>query len=395
MQSYRLPVGKWSKRAAMIDDETRADPGPNPRPDPGTTNLPSGGIWTFVDGVAVAADLWAVGPATMLVPAEAVLMLSVELPLASRAQRAAALPFAVEDRIADPIELVHVALGEEIAPRCYVAGVVRHAVMQGWMQALAAAGLDDAAIVPDALALPAPESGAWSIAAAAGRILVRTDAGTGFAVPQDRFLAVWSAGGQMPCVIHGAALPFGLPMSVMADAAAGPGPLLRPALDMRQGPYAAASRPMPVALRRLGLILVAGLLAQTAIAAADTLKLRGVARERRATAEALVRTVMPGTAMSDDIDRLLSANVGLRGRFLPLLGRTAAALAPVGGLTLQTLGYADGDGALTLGVEAADIGALQRARTALAAAGLNPVSGAATAGSGRADGEIVVRGAAS
>jgi general secretion pathway protein L len=357
-------------------------------------SAPTGGIWTLAGGVAVALEHWDVGPAIVLVPTEKVLLLAVDLPLASRAQRLTALPFAIEDRIADQIDLVHVALGTEVAPRTYLAGAVRHAVMHDWIATLDAAGLAHAAIVPDALLLPAPPTGSWAVEAADGRIIVRTDSGAGFAVPVERFVAVWTASGALPCVIHGAPLPFDLPMSSVALADMASRRSLAPGLDLRQGRYAAPARPVPAALRRLGIIVAAGLLAHTAIAAADTIKLRGVAAERRSTAEALVRQMLPGTPLTADLDRLLPDAAARSGRFLPLLVRASAALGPIGGLTLTRLGFAEGDGALTLGVEAADIGGLQRAQAALVAAGLGPVSGAATAAAGRADGDIVVRGAA-
>jgi len=384
-----------------MDEAKRYRPADSKRPNWAGMNrdvtdiaAPTGGIWTLAGGVPVALERWDVGPATVLVPTEAVLLLAVELPLARAAQRLAALPFAVEDRIADPLDLVHVALGVEVAPGSYLAGVVRQSVMADWVAITAAAGLEHAAIVPDALLLPVPVPGSWSVEAALGRIVVRSDT-AGFAVAVDRFPAIWAAGGSLPCVVYGAPLPFDLPMSSAGAPDAVSRRLLAPSLDLRQGRYAAVARPVPAALRRLGIVLAAGLLAHTAIAAADTLKLRGIAATKRTTAEALVRQMLPGTPLTADLDRMLPSGAAGRGRFLPLLTRASAALAPVGGLTLAKLSYADTDGALTLGVEAADIGGLQRAQAALVAAGLSPVSGAATATAGRADGDIVVRSSAS
>lgn len=356
------------------------------------SDIPAGGVWLLAAGVPVALERWDVGPATVLIPTEAVLLLTVDLPISGRAARAEALPFAIEDRIADPLDAVHVALGAEVAPGIVLAGIVRHAVVADWLATLDDAGLGHAAIVPDALLLPVPAAGSWTVERTAGRILVRTDSGNAFAVPLDRFVALWTAAGSLPCTVFGEPLPFDLPMSVVGAPSATSRRLVGFDLDLRQGRYAAAARPVPAALRRLGWIVVAGLLAHTAVAAADTLKLRALASERRATAEALVATTLPGTPLTADIERLLPDNAAARGRFLPLLARASAALTPVGGLTLSKVGYADSDGALTLGVEADDIGGLQRAQAALLTAGLAPVSGAATAANGRANGDIIVRG---
>lgn len=353
----------------------------------------TGGVWRLTADGLMALERWDIGPATALVPTEAVLVLAVDLPLAGRAQRVAALPFAIEDRIADGLDAVHIALGSEIAAPAYLAGVVRHEVMLGWIATLDTAGLGHAAIVPDALLLPIPLPGTWNVEGVDGRVVVRIETGGGFAVSAERFLAVWTSGGSPPCTVFGQPLPLELPMVTFSDAAGATSRrLISPGLDLRQGRYAAAARPLPAALRRLGILICAGLVAHTAIAAADTIKLRGIAAQRRATAEALVEQVLPGTRLTPDLDRLLPNSAG-QGRFLPLLIRASTVLVPVGGLTLTRLNYADTDGALTLGVEAADIGALQRAQAALSTAGLGPVSGAATAASGRADGDIVIHGA--
>jgi general secretion pathway protein L len=120
----------------------------------------------------------------MLVPTEQVRLLAVDLPLASRAKRMEALPFAIEDRIADPIESVHLALGMEIAPKRYLVGVVRHDVMESWVARADEAGLGHAAMVPDALALPVPGEGAWAVDLGETRAVVRAGDGTGFACPR-------------------------------------------------------------------------------------------------------------------------------------------------------------------------------------------------------------------
>jgi general secretion pathway protein L len=145
---------------------------------------------------------------------------------------------------------------------------------------------------------------------------------------------------------------------------------------------------MPRAVRRAAAVVAFGLVAHTAVLAADVHAAGRAAAQHRAATAALLRATLPGTP-SADLDRLLPA--GGHGRLLPLLARAAAALAPVGGLGWSRLGWSAADDRLTLGVEAGDIGGLQRAQAALAAAGLDPASGAVTAGDNRAEGEFVVR----
>lgn len=351
-------------------------------------SVPARGVWRLVDGAVVPVATWDVGPAVVLVPTEAVLLLAVDLPLASASARRAALPFAVEDRIAAPLDAVHVVLGHALGPQTYLAAVVDHDVMAAWTATLAQAGLGHARMVPDALALPPPPAGSWNVMGDADRLVARTDAGTGFAASRAGFAAVWAAGGSLPCTVFGD-LALDLPMATVADAPPDLARLGSPPLDLRAGPYAAPSRGVPRVLRRAAAVVGFGLLAHTVVLAADTHALDRQAAARRAATEALLATTLPGTPLSADLDRLLPG--GGHGRLLPLLARVATALEPVGGLTWTKLGWSAADNSLTMGVEASDIGGLQRAQTALTAAGLAPVSGAVTAGQGRADGDLIVR----
>ncbi len=360
------------------------------------------GLWWLDGAVLTCVDAHAPGPPTVLVPSEAVLTLIVELPLATRAARAAALPYAIEDRIAEPLSVVHVALGAEVAPRVHLAGVVRRSVMAGWLDRLAPAGLGDAVLMPDALALPAPDAGSWSVARRGERVLVRTDAGTGFAVAARQFEAVWAAGGKLPCRSLGeplfakGALADGMLLLPPLDTAAISGPavalpsLLRPPLDLRQGEFAHRARPVSPLLRRLGLIVLTGVLAHGAIAAADTLVLHRLAEHRRSEAAVMVQAVLPGTSTDGDFAGSVAALLpapgnAARGRFLPVLVRASRALAPLANtVAVDSMSFGDGDAALTLNLEAADLAGLQRAQAALIAGGLRADAGPATSESGRA-----------
>ena len=200
--------------------------------------------------------------------------------MSARRQRLEALPFALEDRLAEPLELLHVALGAEVSPGRYLAAAVRHDQMRVWIDELNAAGRPRFALVPDALSLPVPAEGAWSVAIESGRARVRTADGAGFAVPAALLQPAWIAAGQPVAVSYGDALPAML--STLEEEALGwPAPRAGPAaLDLRQGPYAARSRPGAVAVRRLALAVMLGAAAHTAIAATDTLALHRIAADR-------------------------------------------------------------------------------------------------------------------
>jgi general secretion pathway protein L len=357
------------------------------------------GLWSLAQGGLVCLEPAASGRAVVLVPSEHVLILTADLPLATSRARLAALPFALEDRVAEPLDEVHIALGSETSPKRYLAAVVRHVLMADWVARLAAEGLGRAALVPDAFALPVPEETSWSVGLHDGRALVRTPEGTGFAIPLSLLPAAWAAAGRPFLVSYGQPLPPELPST---NALSAPGSLLAllapPPLDLRQGPYSARDLPAAAMVRRLAMVLGAGVVAHAAIAGADTLALQGIARDRHEQALALMRQVAPNTPPEADLvaefDRLYPTVGGGRSGLLPLMSRTFAALQPLSSeIAVQTMGYVAADNALRLKVEASNMAGLQRIDSTLAAAGLATASGASTSEQGAATGEIVVRAA--
>ena len=328
------------------------------------------GVWTLAGDRLIIAERG--GPATMLVPTEQVRLLGVDLPLANRAKRLEALPFAIEDQIAEPIESVHLALGAEIAPKRYLVGVVRHDVMAGWVDAAEEAGLGHAAMVPDALALPRPAEGEWAVELGADRAIVRAGDGTGFAVPPAMLQAVWQAADRPAARSYGTPLPAEMMAggSTIAPAALSER-LLAPALDLRQGRYARRRAALPSVWRRLGWIVALGAAAHVVIATADTLMLRRIADRREADARAVVALAAPGANLGGDLaarvaDLLPTGSSAPPDAFLPLLTRVSAALGPLSGaLTIRAINYQAN--ALTIDLDGTDPGLAGRIDAALRA----------------------------
>lgn len=333
------------------------------------------GVWTLAGEALVASD--ADGPATVLVPNEAVRLLAVDLPLPTRARRLAALPFAVEELIAEPIDSVHLALGIELSPKRYLVGVVRHDRMAEWIARIEAEGLGHAALVPDALALPQPAAGEWAVELGATRALVRAGDGTGFAIPAALLRTAWDAAGQPRTIAYGTALPADMTDSTDALAL---DPLARrllaPALDLRQGIYA-VRRTGSGFWRKLATVAVLGLLAHVVIAALDTLALRNIANARVAETRELVATRAPGTALPEEglagaVADLLP-RPGAGGGANPFLGaaaRLSAALTPLGAdLSVRTM-RTEGT-SLIVDLDSTDPGFAGRVRTTLSSGGID------------------------
>ena len=182
-------------------------------------------------------------------PGELALLLRVPLPLASHRQRQAAVAYAVEDLIAEPLEAVHVALGPELGPGEYLVAVVGRAEMEVWAPQAKKAGQR---LVPDVLALPIPPEGSWSVREIAGRVLVRRPDGTGFVTRIDSFEAFWRIGSAPQIVLYGGNLPETVPAGAtgLLPAAATD---TTARFDLLQGPYARNG----TAWRRVGLRLAA------------------------------------------------------------------------------------------------------------------------------------------
>ncbi len=353
-----------------------------------------GGVWRLNDDALVLVDAAWSGTPVVLVASEDVLVLAVDLPIANRAQRAAALPFAIEDQVSEPIEALHTALGGELSPGRSLAGVVRHDRMMHWCALVDAAGLGRAVIVPDALALPAPDPGEWSVAAQEGRTLVRTAEGSAFAVPGAAFPGVWQAADRPVLISYGERLPDGIPADPPGPAwTGGRAPTLPIRLNLRQGRYA-ARRTVSPRVRRLGLVAAAGVLAHVAIFAVDTVALMRSAEARRAEVEALV--IAAGGSGGGDLaatagSMLPGTSNGPAG-LLPLFSRAAQALGPVATtIALRSVTYSEGAG-LTLDLEASDLAGLQQAEAALGQAGLDPTSTGSAVADGRASQTITLAG---
>lgn len=370
-----------------------------PEPDieyaPGATGRqrtgPVGGVWSLhADGLVLTDAVWT-GPPVVLVPTEDVRLLAVDLPIANRARRVAALLFALEDEVAEPIEALHAALGEELSPGRYLAGVVRHDRMAQWCEAIDAAGLGTAAILPDALSLPPADSGCWSVCATADRIMVRGFDGVAFAVPASAFAAVWQMADRPRLISYGESLPRELLAEPGPAGWSGPSTTTGPlALDLRQGRYASRPKRAPW-LRRLLLVAMIGALGHAAIYMAETVALMVTADARRTEVADLVGAA--GGPVSGDLAATAEAmlpHTGDASGLLSLLGQAAKALQPVGqAIVFQTVAYERATG-LTVEVEASDLTALQEVESALRGAGLGPVSRGAAAEGGRARQSIVL-----
>lgn len=117
--------------------------------------------WIVVDGNGARRSPAVTGPLAeaakdvgdrsviVLVPASSVLTTSVDIPIKAGARLRAALPFALEEQLADDVENLHFAAGQRGENGLLTASVVSHSQMQEWISALDAAGIAATQMIPE------------------------------------------------------------------------------------------------------------------------------------------------------------------------------------------------------------------------------------------------------
>ena len=325
-----------------------------------------------------------------IVPVEDTGLMSVALPLRSDRQKRAALPFAVEETLADPLEDTHVALARDL-PEGRVLAVV---IARDRIRQLCRAHPGQA-LLPEIFVLAPPEGDApaWATLRDGDRVLVRASDGSGFVCAADMLAYLWTAAGRPGIVNHGAPLPDGLPWTDAPTPAPLPAEL---AVDLRQGEF----RPRrdlraPLGTLTAGIALI-GLL-HLGIAWADVRALRGLVDTQREQTAALLAERIPEATVHDDPQmvyrRLVRASSRTGGSaLLPRLDAASGALLASGvPVNVRRLVWsAEGD-TLTMQIEAPGLSQLQSAEDALRNGGLAVDVGTATADDGAARAEFALR----
>ena len=117
--------------------------------------------WIVVDGNGARRSPPVTGPLAeaakdvgdrsviVLVPASSVLTTAVDIPIKAGARLRAALPYALEEQLADDIENLHFAAGQRSDDGLLTASVVAHSQMQEWISALDDAGIAATQVIPE------------------------------------------------------------------------------------------------------------------------------------------------------------------------------------------------------------------------------------------------------
>jgi len=356
----------------------------------------------------------------LLAPAADVLLIQAKLPTRQRQRMLRALPYALEERLADEVENLHFAAGRADDDGV-AAAVVERGRLQGWLGQLVAAGLRPDAVLPESLGVPVGAQ-SWGLLLEAGGGLLRS--GPSSACSLDPLnaaellrLALEQAGEARPGSLRlfdAGAEPALLEALAAVCAEAGVElrreagealPLLvrhldpNARIDLLQGEFSRREQlGQSLRLWRPAAAMLAALaLLQGGMAMLHYRDLTAQDRRLRAQIEQLYRHTFP------DAKRVVNARLQMQqrlkalssdghgGGLAPLLARAAPVLARTAGLQLRALRYRDGALEVDLGI--GNLRSLDGLKQALLAAGGLAVSiDAANAQNGRVDGRLTLRG---
>lgn len=334
----------------------------------------------------------------VLVPAVDVLLTRVSLPVRGSAKILRALPFALEEQIAEDVEALQFAAGPAASDGSIAAAVVDRERLEGWLAALSEAGLEPQAICSEAEGAPVvPNHLSWLLET--DRCFVRSGDGVPVVLEIGSIEEALRYGpgfpGEAEAAKHlsvyltaEARLKYGeqlealradvaslelrlLPDGVLPHLAAGV--VTRDPINLLQGPYATRTdadrlwKPWRTAAALLAVLAVV-------MIGQEGLRLMQLKKEETRLEEAIAaafQQALPGARMENprvQVERRLAA---LRGTgsaatesFLSALDALGGALTAAPGIQLEAISYRTG--LLDLRLQAPDVDSIEQLRQAVA-----------------------------
>lgn len=350
----------------------------------------SDGVRYGEGSVAEAGAALAGQRVTLLLPGPDVLLTRVKVPARGRAKAAAAIPWALEERLVHEVEALHFALGTADAEGNWPVAVIARDRLDGYLAAVHSAGLEPHSIVAEPLALPQPADGCWTVLEEAGRVTVRTGAHDGFgaeaelleplaatlAPPEsiERLRAPDAPAVDWPHRLRTALDAAGAPR-VLDDALAAFDPA-QAGIELRQGPYSRSERigrvlrqwraPAALAVTLVVLSAASTAIEYTQLGAREQALRARMEQLFRDTFPEVQRVVNPRSQMKTRLESLREGGDGAD--FVDLLSRAGEPVANAEGITLAGLEWRNER--LQLELQATDLQVLDRLRERLSDNGL-------------------------
>jgi general secretion pathway protein L len=118
----------------------------------------------------------------ILVPSTELLLTQVDIPSKQWQRIVQAIPYALEEQLAEDIETLHFAVGQRVSQTGEIAlAIIANRQMEAYLQQLNTVGITPTRLIPDILVVPQPEAG-WGIVFFDNVALVRIGLQAGFAI---------------------------------------------------------------------------------------------------------------------------------------------------------------------------------------------------------------------
>jgi general secretion pathway protein L len=332
----------------------------------------------------------------VLVPGVDVVLTSAVVPSRNRQRIMSAIPYMLEDQLAEDVDSLHFAIGRRDPDGRISTVVVDRGRMEDWLQRLHAVGIEPDMIIPESLALPV-ETGTWTLLKESDITHVRTGKQGAFSLDSSNLqtllpMALTESHDNMPgeirwieCNSEDASLPLDLSQfEVEIIPEMYPGTALecfarnfneQETINLLQGTYSRREqlgriwRPWRPAIA-MGVLL---LVLHGGLTISDYISLR---TERQALTEQIDRIYLdtfPGThkvvnakaQMEEGLRSLRGDTRRVSGGFLDLLSGSGEALSKTDGLELQRISYRDGQ--LDLAIVIRDLQGLDQLKQQLSA----------------------------
>lgn len=334
---------------------------------------------------------------TLVLPMEVASAFAVSLPTTKARWLRQALPYAVEELLAEDVEQLHLSLGDRLADGRYRVIAVRRSLLRSWLGLMDELGIRVSSIFVDADLMPYIENrllfiGERALLGGAGPLRLALDAAQwpSLAPRLSGPLRAKGVTEQAPEVIGPVSYSQELDPYRLLSRGRGH------AVNLAQGDFAIQREGAGLGPWK-GVAIVAGmwLLLQFGLNLAQSLYLQQKADDYAAASEALYRELFPEERRIVNLraqfaEHLQQGGSVGSGRFLQLLDQAADAFLQAPQLSIVQLDYSESDGNLALQVRAGDFAALEQLRQRLTDSGLVVQMGSASREEGGVAARVVI-----
>ena len=297
----------------------------------------------------------------LVLPVEAVSAFLVELPTAKDRWVRQALPFAVEEMLAEDVELFHLALGKQQSDQRFRVVAVRRGLLAGWLARMRELDLEVAAVHVDADMLPLEAGGQALLLGERGLLGGNCELRMAFAAEQ------WAEmQGMEP---QRTLLESDAPYQLLAAGRAN-------ATDLMQGEFARRSENQAWAIwRPVAMLLGLGLFLHLSFSLFQALYYERQADHFAQSSVDLYKKLFPEDRriinLKAQFAEHLKATSQSSGGFISLMETASAAMAQdKGSVSVAQIDYSQNRGDLALQVKAADFAEVEELRQRLVDSGL-------------------------